>query len=294
MTKAKQNNMVISHNGRSLSLETVSPGQSNTWLTATRRAEEVEGHRINRGVKETHVEHFRAVFDLGENDPFLGIIHITKEGLVINGQHRLKAIAAGSKAQWCLVARNMKRDDINKIDLIVNPRSLAQAENINNPKMTSATNMLAGAVVCQFIEHGEHEFLTIFQRRELLAKYEPDIRAAFDILSGNSVRLFRRSGVFGAMAYMRAAAREKVDHFAAELAHKVDFKSNSPAGILHGYLMVTFTEDNKKNLARSQERLIYATLHALRHHIAGTTFTRMKSSPDSLIWARDYRKEHAE
>ena len=291
--KTKQYPAVIKYQDCTLMLELISPQMARDYLERAEKAAEVEGHRINRNIDRNHVEHFKAVNELEQWDPMMGLFHIDPDRIPINAQHRMKAIAEGTKSVWCLIVHDMPRRKIDLIDLIQKPRSLYQAESISRPDKKRVNEVFAACRFIDLIQHGSQRFLTIFAKRALEDNYGENIRAVLGLIqSGKGIRAIERAHVYAPASYLYPAAPEKVTCFIEELTNTVPLKPGSPAALLFKIIAEASSE---KSPAKGSDRMrqMQFTLCALRHHIIGNFRNKcLKPSPNEMQWAREFRAEH--
>lgn len=102
----------------------VTPELASEWLAATRQSE-----FRNRKLDRTRVAFFRKLLRAGKLDLINDEICLTPEGWIINGQHRLTAIAEEGVGAWLAVRRNLPADTFARIDT-GKPRSAATALDI--------------------------------------------------------------------------------------------------------------------------------------------------------------------
>lgn len=81
------------------------PMPAQIWVTPALATEWLNLNPNNRRLRPTHAESFQRDMEAGEwhEGIIAGIHFVTEDGLLGDGQHRLRAIELSGQAQWCLV-----------------------------------------------------------------------------------------------------------------------------------------------------------------------------------------------
>lgn len=196
------------------------------------------GNRKNRKVTSAGVKRLQGIIARDEwMYDSTDAIGLDSDGGVVNGQHRLTAIAEGSAGVWMLVVRGVRPDIIKVIDQGIG-RSLAQALDLDGrfPKPTvlaSAVKMLYRIVNGQEKTVPPGDKSTISQELALLGQHL-NLPASMDLAS----QLYRRfkvlyEGEFAAYHYTFSAVdAERADQFFEGLESGLDLSEGDAVYLL--------------------------------------------------------------
>ncbi|HUU60155.1 MAG TPA: hypothetical protein VMZ50_11470, partial [Phycisphaerae bacterium] len=203
-------------------VESVSPDTAISWLQKTEESVDFKNRKLMPSLYNAYAEEMRR----GDWDENGETIIISKEGYVLDGQHRLWAVVESGATIRCLVARGVDKDMFLTIDR-GKGRSLGDV--LRKGKMlTSALQwvhrydretMTAGT--------GRANSLTSKQAERLLVE-QPDIEASLP--HGEPLRhlMPKAAAVFCHFAFAKAESAEIADEFFRSLADGVGLKRGDP------------------------------------------------------------------
>lgn len=148
-------------------IEEITPDQAKAWLGL---------NHVNRRLIESNTERLKGVIARGEwmEDSTDGI-GLDVDGGVINGQHRLQAIAEGDVTVRALVVRNVRPEVIRVIDQGM-PRNLAQILQMDG-RYEYASD-LAGAITYLWRIANDFE-------KAMPVAYKPSVQQLLDLFAGH-------------------------------------------------------------------------------------------------------------
>jgi hypothetical protein len=225
-----------------------------------RRAKEIlaVGNRKNRKLNESHVINIERLIARGEwmadsNDMIL----IDEDGALVNGQHRMEAIARGDIAVWLVVLRGVDRRVVQVIDQGSN-RTLAQALEIDGRWADPAGTAMAIKWLYLMINRMERKVPSGSQGTvpQYLALLEDHRAIEYSLAPGlAAAKAFKASGmtkgVFAAYHYaMSTADPDKANEFFSALSTGMGADDDSPAIVLRRAYLDDEVETNAKRMPK--------------------------------------------
>jgi hypothetical protein len=272
------------------------------WITPEAAKQMLDtGNRRNRKVSGPPVKRMQGIIKRGEwMYDSTDAIGLASDGAVVNGQHRLTAIAEGDIGVWVLVARNVRPEIIKVIDQPT-IRTLTQALEIDGrfPEpgvLAAAVKEIYAKMLHDFKKTVPGEYKpTIPQELELLAQH-PHLQDSL----GMGGRVHRKLNCMTKplwVAYHYAFScvdAERADEFYAALATGEDINDGDPAYLLRErliaepakdvsnkrtlehweavYLLITAWEANKRDgLSAKDTRLLHSGFPVAAAHLPHVT-----------------------
>lgn len=222
-------------------------------------------NRKNRRVTPAGVTHIKGI--IGRDEwmyDSTDAIGLAKDGSVVNGQHRLTAIAEGDVGVWCLVVRGVRQDIIKVVDQNIG-RTLTQALEIDGSYAKPATQATAVKQMYNMINRWEKRVPTAYkatvpQALELLLQH-PSLGDSLEL--GNKAYLKSKvlpEGIFVAYHYaMSVADAELADAFFSALDSGLDIAEGDPAYLLRERFNAEALKPKERQLTHWQAMSLLVT-----------------------------------
>lgn len=224
------------------------------------------GNRRNRRVTPAGTLHIKGIIERGEwmYDSTDAIGLTAKDEAVVNGQHRLSAIAEGNVGVWALVVRGVRQDIIKVVDTNIG-RTLTQALEIDGSYAKPATQATAVKHLYRMLNGWEKRVptayqITVPQALELLSQH-PSLKDSLEL--GHKAWAKSRvmsEGEFVAYHYAFSCAdAELADAFFSALDSGLDITGDDPAFLLRERFNAESLKPQEKKLSHWQAMSLLIT-----------------------------------
>ena len=253
----------------------VTPKMANDWLLTNNRNRNLSKVRVAKIVED--IINYRWQYN-GES------IKFDINGNLIDGQHRLSAIAQSGLTLPLLVVNNLPTESQQTIDL-GRPRSLNDIVNILNiphsSKVAAIGNMVLQLENFPNIIWSERSIATKSRATDFITSKTSQLVAAA-ILSSNVYRAFHlRESVYGTFAYKVKESKNYAmfDLFHQGLVEGANLSHGDPRLALRNQIMRSPVLGNGR--WQSQQQLAW-TIKAWNGFIENKSMTRMRFGQDNL------------
>jgi hypothetical protein len=252
-------------------MTTVTPAMAQEILSR-----EAPSHLRNRNVSGTHVGKIARMIETGKWDPHVGMLHINKHGILLNGQHRMRAVVQSGKNVQVLVLYNCPDAvmvDVDQEALKRSFRHILAMRGVNNAALTSAV-----CSVLYMIENGGHILPSHTELDNLYVKFGTSVD--FCILRFSGCRRYP-APVIGAFAYTYSKFPTLITELATQLVSTIGRTAGGSAVALDKAVDGTYNYSGSERSA-----LMRKTLRAIQLHVEGKKVGKLQDSMEGLNWAK--------
>lgn len=270
--------------------EFVTPALAQQWLGS--------GNRKNRDIKVPPTQRLKGV--IGRHEwmyDSTDAIGLAEDDAVVNGQHRLTAIAEGTEGVWCLVVRGVRPEVIKVVDQNT-MRTLTQTLQIDGGYTEPGITATAVKTMYEMVNGYERTTPgafkpTIDQELELLVA-NPNVVNSLEPAGQvrSAIKLAMNKGQLTAYHYAFASVDpDKADEFFDQLSSGLGATAGNPALVLRERLLASaqLPPGHVKKLSQAAER--HFLVIAWEAYRAGTQLDAkklkfVKTGPQATVVAR--------
>lgn len=244
-----------------IEIETITPEIAQVWL---------EKNTNNRAIRQMVVDRYADEMRSGAWKLNAETIKFSRDGTLLDGQHRLWAVVESKVTIQSFVARGISADALQTIDSGI-ARRLSDKLTFSGVKNPKATAQLVNCLSIYTGGRGQLG-LTANRARDLITKFSGGIEWAAQhvVIGGRSLFL---TPFWAALAFAHKASPGIVESFATRTVAGIALAEHSPE-----YAIRSFLEHNRK-----ATQIFGATLNAVFAAIQGRDLLKVNSNNASAF-----------
>lgn len=247
-------------------VEIATPALATKWLEANTNNRPVSDHLVERYAEDMRQGRWRVT---GQGITF------DREGVLLDGQHRLWAIITAAVDVRILVLRNAESAALACVD-IGRARTVSDVMKlVDGTAHASRIKAMVGAI--DILVRGSYRRLSYFDVREAMGTYKTGIEWILSIMQ-------KRTGVdapfvAGALAYAYVTNPDGVATFAANLRSGAGLQETDPALVLRNFIFF-----RKSNRSADKRNDVVKVLRAIMGHLNHERMVRLEAAESAYAF----------
>ena len=240
----------------------------------------------NRSINADSVLSLAVAMETGRWDADASELVFDDSGALVDGHHRLHAVAAYDKPVRMLVKRGVSKSARGVIDT-GRSRNIADLFNMYRPDsgqyITQKKSALASCI--ELLVPGRPPVIRTLDAFDAwMRQFHEGIAAVFAIVSKAEARQFRKGPITGAFAFAHKINPRKVEAFLVRMVEGVNLRKNEPALTLRSFLSSS-TPTGRRAVAerRVASRKVLSAIHA---ELRGLDYGKVQSGATAVAYFR--------